>query len=192
MNQALLDYLSTRRTIPAPQLGEPGPDTQEMTRILRIAARVPDHGKLAPWRFIVYDKACREAAIAALSAMAEIAGDAAETAKRRLRAEIFAAAPIIVGVVSTASEHPKIPIWEQQLSSAAVCMNLVHAANALGYRAQWLTDWFAYDDAASRYLGAADGERFSGFIHIGTPKLPPAERDRPDIDNLTSRWNLPA
>ena len=104
------------------------------------------------------------------------------------KARRFAQAPLVVGVLSCPVDHPKIPLWEQQLSAAAVCLNLVHAAHACGFNAQWLTDWFSYDDEAARYLGAGEGERFAGFVHIGTPQVAPVERDRPDVAALTTHW----
>lgn len=191
MNQALVTYLSTRRTVPAPQLLEPGPDRATLDAMLTIAARVPDHGKLAPWRFVVFERAARLAAAPALAELAAVPDDEVEVRKRASRVEVFGVAPIVVGVLSSPIDHPKIPLWEQQLSAAAVCFNLVHAAFAYGFAGQWLTDWFVYDEAASRYLGADEGERFAGFVHIGTPNLPPVERDRPNVAALTTVWEAP-
>ncbi len=102
----------------------------------------------------------------------------------------LADAPLIVAVVSApVADHPKIPLWEQQLSAGAVCLNLLHAAQAHGFAAQWLTGWYAYDPQAARWLGLRGGERFAGFLHIGTPKMPPTERERPDLEAITTRWN---
>ena len=188
MNDEVIGYLESRRTVPAAQLSEPGPDAKTLTRLLTIAARVPDHGKLAPWRFIVFDKPSRQSAFAWLKNRAAQAGDPAETAKRVATAQIFANAPLVVAVVSAPLAHPKIPLWEQQLSSAAVCLNLVHAAQAFGYGGQWLTGWFAYDTEARAYLGIGEGEQVAGYIHVGTPNLPPVERDRPRVESLTTHW----
>ncbi len=188
----LADYLSKRRTIPAAQLGAPGPDSAALHAMLTIAARVPDHGKLAPWRFILFDED-RRAAVEELVRIAERHGDERERAQRIEKAKGFADAPLVVCVVSAADpDHPKIPLWEQQLSAGAVCFNLLHAAAAHGFAAQWLTNWFAYDEDAMRFLGLKDGERIAGFVHIGTPKLPPTERDRPDVDAITDVWRAPA
>lgn len=159
--------------------------------MLTIAARVPDHGKLAPWRFIVYERPARRQAVAALAAMAGEA-DERERTKRAEQAKTFAEAPLVVGVVSRAAEHPKIPLWEQQLSAGAVCINLIHAAHAHGFAAQWLTGWYAYDRQAMAYLGLAESERLAGFVHIGTAAAPPSERDRPDIGAITAFWRPPA
>ena len=189
MNNTLIDYLSSRRTVPSLQLDEPGPGADRLAEILTIAARVPDHGKLAPWRFIIFNKDQRLAADAWLRSRAAVISEFGEKGPETEKAARFVRAPVVVGVVSSPMEHPKIPVWEQQLSAAAVCLNLMHAAHALGYSAQWLTDWFTYDDEAAAYLGAKDTERFAGFIHIGTPTIQPVERDRPDIEALTSHWS---
>jgi nitroreductase len=191
MDEHIIAYLETRRTVPSAQLGEPGPDAETLARMLKIAARVPDHGKLAPWRFIVFDKPSRQAAVEWLERRAALDDDPSQAGMRANKAQIFSNAPVVVGVVSAPVEHPKIPLWEQQLSSAAVCLNLVHAAHAFGFSAQWLTDWYAYDADVLAYLGVDAGERIAGFIHIGTPTMPPAERDRPDVASLTTYWNPP-
>jgi nitroreductase len=188
MDGQLVEYLRTRRTIGA--LAEPGPDSDTLRGMLEIAARVPDHGKLAPWRFIVYEKASREAAVAGLIRIAETAADEKERRFRADKARGFADAPLIVGVVSASiADHPKIPLWEQQLSAGAVCLNLLHAAKAHGFAAQWLTGWFAYDPDAMRWLGLTESERVAGFIHLGTAALPPSERERPDVGAITTIWS---
>lgn len=187
-----LALLATRRSIPAARIGAPGPDDAALTQLITIAARVPDHGKLAPWRFIRYP-ATDGARIGAWLAARQLARqpDAPEGQVAQTRAR-FTTAPVVVGVVSRAREHVKIPIWEQQLSAGAACMNLVVAATAMGFAANWLTEWYAYDAEAAAYLGAGDGERFAGFIHIGTPLDPPFERDRPALDAVFSTWQPPA
>ena len=189
MDDRLAQYLKTRRTIPAAQLGKPGPDPATLHEMLMIAARVPDHGKLAPWRFIVFDSDSRAETIAGLTRIAAAHADAKEAQYRADKAKGFADAPLVVAVVSSPiADHPKIPLWEQQLSAGAVCLNLVHAARAYGFSAQWLTGWFAYDEEAARWLGVKAGERLAGFVYIGTPTMPPAERDRPNIDAITTKW----
>lgn len=189
MDDRLAEYLRTRRSIPAAQLGEPGPDQSALRDMLTIAARVPDHGKLAPWRFILYPAAARQAAVDALVAIADRHPDETERRRRAEKAKGFLDAPLVVGIVSAADPaHPKIPLWEQQLSAGAVGMNLVHASAAHGFAAQWLTGWYAYDADAKALLGVKPGEELAGFVHIGTPKMPPTERDRPDIAKITSEW----
>jgi len=189
MREELLGYLKTRRSIPAALMTGPAPDPDELRAMLAIAARVPDHGKLAPWRFVVYSGAQLAEAAAGLGRIAATAPDEKERRYRAEKAAGFAAAPLVVGVISApVLDHPKIPLWEQQLSAGAVCLNLIHAAQAHGYAAQWLTGWFAYHDEAARWLGVRDGERVAGFIHIGVPSAPPTERDRPDLATLTTQW----
>jgi nitroreductase len=193
MEERLVDYLKTRRTIPAALMAEPGPDPETLRTMLEIATRVPDHGKLAPWRFVLYDRESRAEAIAGLTRIAERHPDEKERRYRADKAKGFADAPLVIGVISAPIvDHPKIPMWEQQLSAGAVGMNLVHAANAYGFAAQWLTGWFAYDEEAQRFLGLKPGERMVGFVYIGTPTAPPVERDRPDVATLTTKWRADA
>ena len=190
MDDRLAQYLKSRRTIPAAQLGEPGPDAATLREMLTVATRVPDHGKLAPWRFILFDSETRPEVIAGLIRIAATNPDAKEAQYRAEKAKGFADAPLVIAVISSPiADHPKIPVWEQQLSAGAVCLNLLHAARAHGFSAQWLTGWFAYDEAAARWLGVKDDERVAGFVYVGTPSMPPAERDRPDIDAITTRWS---
>lgn len=189
MNDTLLDYLSRRRTVPSLQLDEPGPRADQVIDILTIAARVPDHGKLAPWRFIIFPKDQRHAAERWLRSRAVTLSEYGEKGPEVEKVLRFVRVPSVVGVVSSPVDHPKIPVWEQQLSAGAVCLNMIHAAHAHGFSAQWLTDWFTYDAEASSYLGTKDGERFAGFIHIGTPTINPVERDRPDVEALTTHWS---
>jgi nitroreductase len=192
MDDRLATYLKTRRTIPASMLGEPGPDVQTLTEMLTIGVRVPDHGKLAPWRFILFDKAVREKAIAGLVKIAEKHPDEKERQVRTAKAKGFADAPLVIGVISAPiADHPKIPLWEQQLSSAAVALNLLHSANAYGFSANWLTGWYAYDEEAKAWLGVKPGEKVTGFLHIGTPTVAPIERDRPDVAKLIKEWAPP-
>ncbi len=185
---ATLDFLKSRRSHPSVTMTEPGPGDDQIDEILTIAARVPDHGKLAPWRFILYrPDAGRKIGSWLADRYAQISGplDDEQREKERTR---FTRAPLVVGVVSQAAEHPKIPLWEQQLSAGAVCMNLVTAAAASGFASQWLSEWYSFDDLAVRYLGARPGESFAGFVHIGTATQPPVERPRPNLSDLITTW----
>ncbi|MBJ3774881.1 nitroreductase family protein [Acuticoccus mangrovi] len=183
---ALRDYLATRRTIPSAFLGEPGPDPATLEAMLTIAARVPDHGKLAPWRFIVFEGEGRKVAGERVAKLAQASGKSGD-----IEAELgrFLRSPTVVAVVSRAAPHVKIPEWEQVLSAGAVCLNLLHAAAAYGFSAQWLSEWIAYDRDALATLGVAEGEKIAGFIHIGTPEAAPFERARPDVAALTTRFD---
>lgn len=186
VNAALKSYLETRRSIPAFQMSEPGPSRPEIEEMLKLASRVPDHGKLAPWRFVVYSGAERERislelAKIAMSSKPDMAEDMIAVEKNRLTR-----APVVIAVVSCAAPHVKIPEWEQVLSAGAVCLNLVMAANALGFASNWLTEWFAFDESTYPLLGIASGERVAGFIHIGTPKMHPGERPRPVLADIVT------
>ena len=186
VNAALKTYLESRRSIPAFQMSEPGPSRTEIEQLLTLASRVPDHGKLAPWRFIVYAGAERERislelAKVAMAAKPDMTDDMIAVEKARLTR-----APVVIAVVSRAAPHVKIPEWEQVLSAGAVCLNLLMAANAMGYASNWLTEWFAFDESVYPLLGVADGEKVAGFIHIGTPKLHPGERPRPDLADIVT------
>jgi nitroreductase len=185
---ALRDYLKTRRSVTMPFLGEPGPTAEELNEILTMGIRVPDHGKLAPWRLIVYAGDKRIEAGEKLAAIARKRNPAIEPEALEAEQKRFLPAPVTVGVLSTAKPHPKIPEFEQLLSAGNVAFNIVHAAFALGFGAHWVTRWFAYDAEAARVLGAGDGERFVGFIHIGTPQTRLEERERPTLESVVSKW----
>ena len=179
----VLRFLARRRSSSALTLAEPGPSPAELDQLVRLAARTPDHGKLTPWRFVILDGEAKVRFAAALEALAESRGDAKAAAKLgKLKAP-----PLGVAVVF----HPTvgdIPEWEQQLSAGAVCTTLLYAAIAMGYGANWITDWYAYDDQAKAVLGLAPGERVAGFVFIGTTREPPLERERPDVGKLVTRW----
>lgn len=182
----LIDYLATRRSVPAFQMCDPGPSTAELEQILTLAVRVPDHGKIAPWRFVVYRGAERARIGEALLAMAleknpELSEEMIGVERAR-----FTRAPVVIGVISTAGPHVKIPEWEQLMSAGAVCLNLLMAANALGYVSNWLTEWFAYDEKAHPLLGIKPGEKVAGFIHIGSTTFPITERPRPALGDVVT------
>ncbi|MBO0663393.1 nitroreductase [Jiella sp. MQZ9-1] len=182
-----IELLSTRRSIPIPMLAEPAPSGEALDHILTIAARVPDHGKLAPWRFVLYrGDAAVKVGEALAGLVAEREGERMTETRQTIEAERFTRAPLVVGVISTAKAHVKIPIWEQELSGGAVAMNLVNAVHAHGYAANWVTEWVAYDDEAKAILGITPEEKVVGFIHIGTPSVPPSERPRPDLAEIVS------
>jgi len=188
---SLIDTLLTRRSVPVTALEEPGPSAEELGLILAAASRVPDHGRLAPFRFILFEGDARiEASLALGRIYARERPEASEAMKAAV-SRVLAHAPLVVAVVSRAGEHPKIPEWEQVLTTGAVCMNMIAAANALGYGTQWLTGFSAYEPAAQRLLGLEPGERHAGFIHIGTARERPADRERPDLAAIVTRWAPP-
>jgi nitroreductase len=182
----LIDYLSSRRSMPAFQMRDPGPSREEIEQILTLASRVPDHGKLAPWRFIVYRGAERERLSLELSAIAK--ADKPELSAEMVKVEEtrLSRAPVVVAVVSRAATHAKIPDWEQLMSAGAVCLNTLMAANAHGYVSNWLTEWYAYDQRAYPILGVKADEKIAGFIHIGSTDFPVTERPRPELADIVS------
>ncbi|ULR45964.1 nitroreductase [Rhizobium sp. K102] len=182
----LIDYLAVRRSIPAFQMCEPGPEKAEIEAILRLASRVPDHGKIAPWRFIVYRGQERVRLGEALLTLAlETKPDLSEEMIQVERTR-FTRAPVVVAVVSRAGPHIKIPEWEQLMSAGALCLNVILSANAHGYVANWLTEWFAYDERSYPLLGVGSDEKVAGFIHIGSTTFPAIERPRPELaDTVT-------
>ena len=179
-----LAFLARRRSASALSLGEPGPSQAELRALLTLAARAPDHGKLAPWRFVVLEGAGKRAFVEDLEAIAAARPDAAKLQAKLGKIRI---PPLTVAVISRVVES-EIPEWEQRLSVGAVCAILIIAAQAMGYGANWITDWYAYDAAATRLLGLESGERVAGFVHLGTSTEPPLERVRPDVDALVTRW----
>ncbi|TDH39258.1 nitroreductase [Pseudohoeflea suaedae] len=185
-NTALKSYLEVRRSIPSFQMGEPGPSTEEIIEMLTLARRVPDHGKLAPWRFIVYRGEERERVSRELSEVAIANKPDISDEMRKVEETRFTRAPLVIGVVSTAAPHVKIPVWEQQLSAGAVCLNLIMAANAIGYSSNWITEWYAFDKAVYPILGVKEEEQVAGFIHIGTAQVPPTERARPELADIVT------
>lgn len=179
----VLRFLALRRSASALTLADPAPSPAEIEALLRLAARVPDHGKLAPWRFILLDGAAKARFAEKLESLAKGRGDAQAAAKLgKLKVP-----PLCIAVVSTPREAT-IPAWEQLLSAGAVCTTLLYAALALGYGANWITDWYAYDPEAQAILGLAGEERVAGFIMLGTAREPPLERERPDVAALVTRW----
>ena len=183
-SQPVLDFLARRRSASALGLAAPGPTDAELTDLLRLAARVPDHGKLAPWRFIILTGEGKAAYAAGLEAIAATRPDAVKLIAKLGKLK---APPMGVAVVSS-PKPGEIPEWEQLLSAGAVCTDLLHAATAMGYGANWITDWYAYDDAAKALLGLTSAEKVAGYVFIGTASEAPAERVRPEAAALTSVW----
>ncbi|HUO55009.1 MAG TPA: nitroreductase [Rhodoblastus sp.] len=181
-----IQLLATRRSAPPVQMRGPGPTAEELRQILTLAARVPDHGKLAPWRFIIFEGEGRARAGDILAEIIARREPQAEAQRLELERGRFARAPLVIGVVSRAAPHVKIPVWEQELSAGAVCMALTVAATALGFRTAWLTEWLAYDREAMSRFGLADSERIAGYIYIGRVDSAPEDRVRPDLDSLTT------
>ena len=181
-----LDLLLSRRSGSAKAMTEPGPSKKQLADILKAGARAPDHGKLFPWRFLVIEGKGRARAGDILAEVMEAEGERAKQVEEER--ERFLRAPIVVAVISAAREQHKIPVWEQELSAGAVCQNILVAATALGFVANWLTEWYAFHPAVKEGLGLKPGERVAGFIYIGQAKDELEERPRPEMDKIVSRF----
>ena len=185
-----LALLETRRSGRPREMVAPGPTDEELERILTIAARVPDHGKLFPWRFVTVARDQRQA-LAELLARALPEHDPDAQPAHYAKAEEFARqAPALIVVVSSPIPDHKIPVWEQQLSSGAAAMNLLTAAHAMGYVGGWITGWAAYSERV-RAAFCGPGERIAGFIFLGTPGAELEERPRAPLATVARRWNPP-
>lgn len=181
----MIDFLACRRSSKIALLAAPGPDESDIDLILRLAARVPDHGKLAPWRFIVIRGDARARAGRLLRDIWMAGNPGTPDAKLDLESERFMRAPTIVAVVASPKDA-KIPEWEQTLSAGAACFNLCLAANARGFATNWVTEWYAYDPDFAAAMGLGPRERFAGFIYIGTATATPEERERPQMSDLVT------
>lgn len=180
-----LALLARRRSSKPFHLADPGPSRGQLEALLRLATRVPDHGKLAPWRFVVFTGEARHTAGEALARAATAdPGASAETVESVRQS--MTRAPCVIAVISTAAPHVKIPLWEQHLSAGAVCYGLLVAAEAMGFGAVWLTGWAAYDSGAREALGVQPHEQVAALIHIGTQTQQQTERPRPDLDRLVT------
>jgi len=184
-----LDFLNTRRSTPSRQLGAPGPDATQLDQLLHAAIRVPDHGKLVPFRLVALQGDARTRfgqAIADIHARVDPDVSPSKLDKDRLR---YGDAPLILVVVARIDEqHSKVPAQEQLLSAGCVAYNLLLGAQALGFGAQWLTGWAAYDREVAALLGLAANERVIAFVHVGTAKEEAPERTRPALADVFSNW----
>jgi nitroreductase len=188
VNETLRDYLLTRRSVGIAFLAEPGPDAKELETLLTIATRVPDHGKIAPWRLVLISGDARRAAGERLAGIAARNDPGLDEASLDVERHRFLPAPLTIVVISAPQPHPKVPEVEQLLSAGNVAFNLLHGAHALGFAASWTTRWYAFDRQAAAVLGARPGETIVGFIHIGTPKAVMEDRPRPTLDQVVSHW----
>ena len=183
-----LDLLKIRRSVKPREMRDPGPSVAELDTILTIGARVPDHGKLTPWRFIIFEGNARARAGEVIAQVFASKNPQATTADVDIEKRRLMDAPLVIAVVSLTKPHPKVPPWEQELSAGASAMNIVTAATALGYGACWLTGWFAFDRDVLDRLGLKVDEKLAGFIHIGTPSKPIEDRPRPALGDLVTRF----
>jgi len=183
-----IELLKIRRSVKPREMSEPGPSTAELETILTIGARVPDHGKLTPWRFIVFEGDARVRAGEVIAKVFARKNPQAAAADIDVEKHRLTDAPLVIGIVSFTKPHPKVPPWEQELSAGASAMNMVTAATALGYGACWLTGWFAFDRDVLDGLGLKADEKLAGFIHIGTKTKPNEDRPRPALSDIVTRF----
>jgi nitroreductase len=183
-----LELLKTRRSVKPREMTGPGPSPAELETILTIGSRVPDHGKLAPWRFIVFESDARLRAGEIIAGVFAKKNPNASPADIEVEKRRLTDAPLVIGVVSLTKPHPKVPPWEQELSAGASAMNIVTAATALGYGACWLSGWFSFDRDVLDGLGLKADEKLAGFIHIGKVSKPSEDRPRPVLSDIVTRF----
>lgn len=186
-SEEVFDYLLKRRSANVQDLRAPGPSDTELELILKAATRVPDHGKLAPWYFIVFHGIWSEQAGAKLSAIFKSEHPDASEERLRIEATRFSRSPMVVAIVSRMRKGNK-PLWEQILSAGAVGMTLSLAAHASGYGASWITEWYAFHPEFKAYLGLDERDHIAGFVHIGTPGAVPEDRPRPEPEAIVTHW----
>ena len=188
MDSSALDLLLSRTSAPIPDLKKPAPGDGDILKMIAAASRVPDHGRLEPWRFILYRGAARDRVGELLAELAERREGPLSEGRRRQELSRFNRAPLVIGVVSSPKESPKIPQWEMFLSGGAAAMNLMLAAHALGYGANWITNWYSDVPEGRAILGLQQQERVVGFIHIGSTAAQAPDRPRPDPQTLFRDW----
>ena len=188
MTNQTINHLLTRRSVSANSLGEPGPSAGEIEQILNAAARVPDHKKLVPWRFLLFEGDARTEFGRILADICKSEAKDPSQFRLEIEANRFLRAPLVIAVISRVVKNAAAPEWEQVLSAGASCENLVIAATALGYGVQWITEWCAYSDGVRKALSLADNERVAGFIYVGTAKEKPDERERPELADIVTSW----
>ena len=186
--QDAIELLKLRRSVKPREMSGPGPSPAELETILTVGARVPDHGKLTPWRFIVFEGDARVRAGEVIAKVFALKNPQAAPADIEIEKYRLTDAPLVIGVVSFTKPHPKVPPWEQELSAGASAMNIVTAATALGYGACWLTGWFAFDRDVLDGLGLKADEKLAGFIHIGRASKASQDRPRPALTDIVTRF----
>lgn len=191
MASPIVDFLLTRNSAPIPELKEPAPSDAEIATIITAASRVPDHGRLAPWRFIIYRGEVRAKIGEGLLELAEKREGPLPEGRRQQELARFSRAPLVIGVISSPKENPKIPQWEMFVSGGMAAMNLIIAVNALGYGTNMITNWYSDREEGRALLGLAPHERVVGFVHIGTHEGAIVERPRPDVSSLYAEYSGP-
>jgi len=188
MTNQTIDHLLTRRSASVNSLGEPGPSERQIEQILTAAARVPDHKKLVPWRFLLFQGDARKEFGTVLAGICQSEEKDASQFRLETESNRFLRAPLVIAVISRVVQNAAAPEWEQVLSAGAACQNLLVAATALGFGAQWITEWYGYSQGVRAALKLADNERVAGFVYIGTAKEKPEERERPALADIVRSW----
>ena len=183
-----IDLLLTRRSVKAADMIEPGPSPEELNTLLSAAHRVPDHGKIGPWRFIVFSGNARAAFGTQLAAIYKEQNPTASDKLLEHQRNLLTRAPCVVAVIANPNHEHKVPVWEQELAVGAACQNLLVATHAMGYVGQWLTEWYSFDSHVAKSLQLNATERVAGFIYIGSVDKKPDERVRPDLQERISFW----
>ena len=188
LDNETIDFLTSRRSTVARMMGGPGPDDESLKEIMKAGMRVPDHGRLTPWRFIVIRGEAR-------AKLGEVIASSFKTKKPdaieeeiEIERERLSRAPVVVAVISKVRKEHKIPEWEQVLSSGAACQTMLIAAQSMGYAAQWLTEWYAYDADVKQAIGAEPGDEIAGFLYLGSGVGELKDRVRPEYDEIVSEW----
>ena len=188
MTNQTIDHLLTRRSVSANRLGEPGPSQHQIQQMLTAAARVPDHKSLIPWRFLLFQGDARKEFGKLLAGICQ--SEEKDVGQFRLETEAnrFMRAPLVIAVISRVVKNAAAPEWEQVLSAGAACQNLLVVATALGFGAQWITEWYGYSQGVGAALKLSHNERVAGFVYIGTAKEKPEERERPALADIVQSW----
>ena len=186
----VLEYLLKRRSVKVSDMAEDSiaPSAEQLNEILTATVRVPDHGKLAPFYFLVFEGDARVKAGEILVQACADGNLECEPHKIEKERGRFMRAPLVVGIIMRA-RMSKNPLWEQMLSAGAAAQNFILAANAQGFAAQWLTEWYAYDENVRRDFGLDDRDIVAGFMYVGQADETPEERDRPDLSLITNSWS---
>lgn len=189
-NQALIDALLSRRSTKIIDLADGNaPNDKEIAEIIKVATRVPDHGKIAPWRFVIIKDENREKLGVKLANLAKAKNPNMDDAQYEMEKTKFLRAPLILALVNRPQSHPKVPIWEQELSAGALGFSLLLTLHGFGYGACWLSEWPMFDEEAAEIIGAQENERIAGLFYVGTTITKPTERPRPELNTILSVWN---
>lgn len=189
LDSKTIDFLTTRRSTVARMMGDPGPNDDELRQIMEAGMRVPDHGRLTPWRFIVIRSDARDTIGDVIVNSFKRNNPDAIQEQIEIEQERLTRAPIVIAVVSRVHREHKIPVWEQILSSGAACQTMLIAAQSTGYAAQWLTEWYAYDSDVKKAIGAEADDEIAGFVYLGNPLGELTDRARPIYDHIVSEWS---